>query len=84
MDIILRGTIPEEKQYVATCSNCSTKVSYKLKEVNVTVSQREGALHEYSCPVCGKKVNAIPRPMIDPYKDIYRSRADMVNDYYNK
>lgn len=60
MDIIFRGTIPEEKKYIATCSNCGTKVSYKLKEVKVTHCQREGTFHEYSCPVCSKRVYATP------------------------
>lgn len=65
MDIIFQGTIPEEKKYVATCSNCSTKVQYKLKEVKVTHCQREGTSHEYNCPVCSKKVYTNPCPVVD-------------------
>lgn len=66
MDIIVRGTLPEEKKYVAICSNCDTKVLYKLKEVKVTNCQREGTIHEYEYPVCRKAVYASPQAMIEP------------------
>lgn len=51
MDIIIRGMLPEEKKYVATCSNCGTKVLYKLKEVKIHYDQRDGTYHEFDCPV---------------------------------
>ncbi len=66
MDIIIRGMLPEEKKYVATCNNCGTRVTYKLKEVKVTYSQRDGDFHEFDCPVCSKKVCASPQPYLEP------------------
>ncbi len=60
MDIIYRGTIPEEKSYTATCGNCGTKVKYKLKEVKVRYDPRDGDYHEFECPVCGKLVSTTP------------------------
>lgn len=61
MDIIIRGTIPEEKRYSATCCNCNTQVQYKLKEAKIRYDPREGDYHEFECPVCGKLVYTTPR-----------------------
>ena len=66
MDILIRGMLPQEKKYVATCSNCGTKVLYRLKEVKVTHYQREGTSHEYDCPLCLQKVYTAPCPMGEP------------------
>ena len=63
MDIIHRGTIPEEKQYVATCGNCGTKVVYKLKEVEEVHDRRTGTYHWYKCPLCSREVYAVPQVM---------------------
>lgn len=81
MDIIFRGTIPEEKQYVAICGNCGTKVVYKRKEVEITESQRDGSYHMYNCPLCSKKVYATPKLYVDPYRKISRPTA---HDFYTE
>jgi DNA-directed RNA polymerase subunit RPC12/RpoP len=82
MDIIFRGTIPEEKQYLATCGNCGTKVVYKLKEVEEVYDPRDGSYHGYNCPLCGKRVYAPPQLYVDPIKNIHYSST--AYDYYNK
>lgn len=82
MDIIYRGTIPEEKKYGATCCNCNTQVQYKLKEVKIHYDPRDGDYHEFECPVCGKLVSTIPSPV--PNTDTNKLQPNQFDSlYYN-
>lgn len=57
MEIIERGTPPEEKVYEGRCMNCKTKVRFKRSEGKVTFDQRDGNFVTVKCPVCRHAIN---------------------------
>ena len=56
MEILFRGTPPEEKEYTGECYYCKTKVKFKAKEGKTTYDQRDGNFISISCPVCNKPI----------------------------
>ena len=52
MKIIHRGTIPGERVYKSTCTNCKTVCEYLLKEATIVYDQRDGNYVTIACPVC--------------------------------
>lgn len=53
MKIIKRGTLPEERVYRVTCSNCKSELEYTKEDVKLDF--REG---DYIvCPVCEKFID---------------------------
>lgn len=56
VEVIRLGQIPEEKEYTATCGNCSTLFKFKRREAKVTYDQRDGNFLQIDCPLCKKTV----------------------------
>jgi len=52
MNILKKGTIPEELFYYGKCYNCHTEVEFKQKEAKLTATPRDGDLLSVNCPVC--------------------------------
>lgn len=57
MEIIKRGTPPDEIEYEAKCNNCKTEIKFKRSEAVVTFDQREGDYMSISCPVCFSQIH---------------------------
>lgn len=57
MEIIKKGTPPEEKIYEAECSKCKSVLRFKQSEGKITYDQRDGNLITVKCPVCGESVH---------------------------
>lgn len=60
MEILKRGTLPEDKTYEATCDFCKTEVRFKRVEAKSVPNTRNENILEIECPVCHRKI----------YKDI--------------
>lgn len=52
MEILYRGTPPEQRQYDARCLNCNTLVRFTRSEAKYFTSARNEAWLEVKCPVC--------------------------------
>lgn len=52
MNIIKRGTPPEDRKYTATCRRCKTEVEFLLRETEYHSDQRDGDYLQVACPVC--------------------------------
>ena len=65
MEILMRGTPPPEKTYVATCENCNSRLRFKQSEGQIDlVDPDDDCGHSkvfanitVTCPVCGKMVS---------------------------
>ena len=60
MEIIVRGSLPEEKEFQGTCHNCKTVFKCKRHEGTYHSDQRDGESLAVVCPVCGKPTYAYP------------------------
>lgn len=60
MEIIKRGTPPEEQLYTGTCQRCSTEVRFKRGEASVHSDQRDGEIVSVACPVCPELIYGNP------------------------
>jgi len=56
MEIIRRGSLPEDKQYKSTCNNCDTLFSFTRGEARHIDDQRDGDYLVINCPVCHQPV----------------------------
>jgi uncharacterized protein with PIN domain len=61
VEIISRGTPPEEKPHEATCRNCSTQIRFLRREAKYISDQRDGDYLEVTCPVCSRTIFASTR-----------------------
>jgi hypothetical protein len=61
MEILHRGTLPEERQYEATCTRCYTKFRFAQHEASMSSDQRDGNALRIDCPVCRNTVWVDPR-----------------------
>lgn len=52
MEIIKRGTLPEEETYAARCGNCKSDIRAKGGELEHKSFQRDGDWKQAKCPVC--------------------------------
>lgn len=52
MEILERGKLPSEKEYICTCRNCKTRFKFKQSEGRIHYDQRDGNHIEVYCPVC--------------------------------
>lgn len=70
MEIIKRGTPPEDREYEGTCTDCRTEVRFKQSEASSSNDPREGPLYFVGCPVCIKGTifgtHVPPRPKTVP------------------
>lgn len=48
IEIIKRGTLPEDQRYKATCSNCRTEVALRKNDGRFSKDDT----YYYTCPVC--------------------------------
>lgn len=55
MEIIVRGKLPEEDEYEATCYRCRTVFRFQRVEARYVSDQREGDYLSIACPVCKAK-----------------------------
>lgn len=55
MEILRRGTPPEEKKYECTCRNCTTFFKFMRKEAKYISDQRDGDCLVIDCPICGSR-----------------------------
>lgn len=53
MEILYRGTPPENRVHEATCSRCKTQVRFHAHEAETLQSGRNEQLLAVTCPVCG-------------------------------
>ena len=58
MEIIKRGTKPEDARHIGTCANCKTEVEFARSEGVVTHDQRDGSFVSVDCPVCVYKIRS--------------------------
>ncbi len=56
MEILYRGTPPEQRQYDATCTSCYTRIRFVQSEAELRSSVRNERYLEVECPVCGKAI----------------------------
>ena len=56
MEILERGQLPSEKEYICTCRICKTKFKFKQSEGRVNYDQRDGNYIEVKCPICANRV----------------------------
>lgn len=58
MDIILKGTLPDQIKYQGRCNHCTTVFTFVAKEAKLTYDQRDGDFFEVACPLpgCGRTV----------------------------
>lgn len=52
MEILERGTPPEEREYNATCRNCKSLLRFKRSEAKYHSTCRNESYLEVQCPVC--------------------------------
>jgi transcription elongation factor Elf1 len=59
VEILTRGTPPEEVIHVVTCKNCNSKLRCKEGEVKKMEdpSNREPTWRYITCPVCSQKIS---------------------------
>lgn len=61
MDILFRGTPPNEREREGTCNNCGTQVRFRESEGKVTHDQRDGDFVTVNCPVCARQIHVALR-----------------------
>jgi len=54
--IIQRGSLPEERDYIAQCKNCHTKFEFHYSEAHPT-NFDGGFQLDIACPLCKKIVS---------------------------
>ena len=52
VEIIKRGTLPDEKTYETECRHCRTFFRFERREAHFVTDQREGDAVTIACPVC--------------------------------
>ena len=52
MEILREGKKPAEKEYIATCMNCGTKIKFFRHEATLIPNNREGNYLSIPCPRC--------------------------------
>lgn len=53
MEIIRKGTIQYDQEYIKTCNRCDTEFKFKRKEATETYDQRDRLTYlAIRCPVC--------------------------------
>lgn len=55
MDIVKRGSLPENREYNGTCVHCRTEVRFKRSEATLH-SDRDGSFVKVECPTCKKDI----------------------------
>lgn len=56
MEILSRGTLPEEREHIATCGYCNTKIKFIQSEAKYVPDQRDGDFLTIGCPVCSRQI----------------------------
>ena len=59
IEIIKRGTSPENKKYKLTCARCKTVFSFLASDAKLTTDRNESVLI-INCPECGNTCGATP------------------------
>ncbi len=59
VEIIRKGSLPEERVHKATCNNCDTLFSFKESEAAQSYDQRDGRTFSISCSLC-KQICYVP------------------------
>lgn len=57
VEVIVKGSAPEDRVYRATCRHCSSLLAFKRSEAIFTSDQRDGDYVSVICPVCSSSVN---------------------------
>lgn len=57
MEILFRGTPPNERTFFAKCNNCASEIRFKEHEGVVTRDQRDGDFITIICPICSHHIN---------------------------
>lgn len=65
MEILNRGELPEERNWVGTCNQCHSRIRAKQKELEIHHCQREGSWGTANCPVCSISMYFYPERKID-------------------
>ena len=52
IEIIKRGTLPEEKKTEYTCNRCASVLGVARKDTTYVHDQRDGDFWKFQCPVC--------------------------------
>lgn len=74
MEILFRGTPPEELLYEGTCGKCNTRVRFQKREAKAVGDCRNGEMLLVSCPVCAHPIYG--------YKMVNQGKE--VTNFYNK
>jgi hypothetical protein len=56
MKVIVRGKLPEEKVYRATCRHCRTTIEFQRKEAKYNSDLRDGDFLSIACPTCTRPI----------------------------
>jgi len=63
MEILKKGTPPEDMVYTGTCPNCTTQIRFKRSEASLlSTHQLDPAELGIACPVCPAQI----RVYVDP------------------
>lgn len=56
--ITKEGTLPGERSYFGSCTNCGCQFEFQAKEATLTHDQRDGDFYSIPCPTkgCGHAV----------------------------
>ena len=79
MNILKRGTPPEERQYQGTCGKCETEIHFLQMEGQVTFDQRDGDFITVVCPVCNESIHVATNKYLRKLEGSELTRA-----YYEK
>lgn len=56
MEILKRGTPPDDREYKGTCHTCDTVVLFKRSEARLVDDQRDGSFLVVKCPICARDI----------------------------
>ena len=78
MEILTRGTPPNDVSYVVTCNSCDSTLKFTKKEVRTVVrrSPYDQSYYELTCPVCNALINISPTALVK-YKNTPYSELNM-------
>jgi hypothetical protein len=56
VEIIIKGSLPDDNEYTTDCTHCQTKFRFKRFEAAFVADQRDGNALVIPCPLCHRDV----------------------------
>lgn len=78
MQIVKRGTPPEDRTYALECNRCETEFKFKQSEGERVSDYREEDFVRIACPVCSSPCYAYPG------KTGSMTKSELARAYYEK